>query len=351
MTLSWTLICRSMIVALSCATQEPAKPEIPDLPDKEGFAGMFAGVSHDALLVAGGANFPERKPWEGGTKVWHDTVYVLESKTSEWKTAGRLPRALAYGVAVTSGDGVVMVGGADATKHYADAFVMTWKDGQLATKPLPSLPQPLAYGCGALIGNKLYLSGGQTAPDTMPVNSLYRLDLASKEPKWETLKDCPASGRMLAAAAAPDNSLIIAGGVTLVQDERGKLQRKYLDTVYSYDDEHGWRELAKLPRPSTAAPSPCPNTARGFLLLGGDDGSQIGQEPDKHRGFSPELWEYDVPKNSWSIFDKTTLPRVTTPCVMWEKLIVVPSGEIKPGHRTPRILVIDPSERVPAHDK
>ena len=35
-----------------------------------------------AILVAGGANFPDKKPWEGGKKVWYDTVFVLE-------TAGR----------------------------------------------------------------------------------------------------------------------------------------------------------------------------------------------------------------------------------------------------------------------
>lgn len=345
MTRSRTLIGPLMILALSCAAEVLAEEKLPDLPDKEGVAGAFAGVSGGALLVAGGANFPERKPWEGGTKVWHDTVYVLEHKTSEWKVAGRLPRALAYGVSVNFGDGVIMVGGADATKHYADGFVMTWKDGRLATKALPSLPQPLAYGCGMLIGKKLYLSGGQTAPDTSPVNSLYRLDLASKEPRWETLKDCPGPRRMLTVAAAPEQSLIIMGGVTLVKDDQGKLQRQHLDTVYMYNDKLGWQELSKLPRASTAAPSPCPNTTRGFLLLGGDDGSQMGQDPLQHRGFSPEIWEYNAAKNNWSVFGKTDSPRVTTPCVLWQGSYVIPSGEIKPGRRTPTMLTIDPSRK------
>ena len=39
---------------------------LPDLPDKEGFAGVFAGVvsegGEDFLVVAGGANFPEGRP-------------------------------------------------------------------------------------------------------------------------------------------------------------------------------------------------------------------------------------------------------------------------------------------------
>ena len=43
--------------------------QLPPLPDKLGFAGSFAGVSGGALIVAGGANFPEAMPWAGGPKV------------------------------------------------------------------------------------------------------------------------------------------------------------------------------------------------------------------------------------------------------------------------------------------
>src|SRR5262245_7584845 len=85
------------------------------LPDKEGFAGSFAGVSNGTLLVAGGANFPDKKPWEGGTKRWTDTVFVLEKPDGQWKVAGKLPRPLGYGVAVTHGASIVCAGGSDAT--------------------------------------------------------------------------------------------------------------------------------------------------------------------------------------------------------------------------------------------
>src|SRR4051812_40526979 len=75
--------------------------QLPSLPDVEGFAGSFAGVSNGALLVAGGGNFPGKKPWEGGAKVWYDTVYVLENPSAKWKVAGNLPPPLGYGVSVT----------------------------------------------------------------------------------------------------------------------------------------------------------------------------------------------------------------------------------------------------------
>ncbi len=62
--------------------------ELPALPDAEGFAGMFSGTSHGVLMAAGGANFPEGRPWEGGQKTWHDTIYVLQKPDGRWKTAG-----------------------------------------------------------------------------------------------------------------------------------------------------------------------------------------------------------------------------------------------------------------------
>ena len=39
---------------------------LPDLPDAIGMAGPFVGVHNDALIVAGGANFPVA----GGEDLW-----------------------------------------------------------------------------------------------------------------------------------------------------------------------------------------------------------------------------------------------------------------------------------------
>src|SRR5690606_10734108 len=118
---------------------------------REGFAGCFAGVSHGALLVAGGANFPGKRLWDGGKKVWYDTVFVLDQPAGKWKTAGKLPRPLGYGVSVTHGDGVVCIGGSNAEGHYADVFRLEWKNGQLVTTTLPPLPKTVANACGAIV--------------------------------------------------------------------------------------------------------------------------------------------------------------------------------------------------------
>ena len=100
--------------------------QLAPLPDREGFASSFAGVSGGALLVAGGANFPDRRPWDGGTKVWYDRVFALASPGGAWTVAGRLPRPLAYGVSVSAPEGVICAGGGDASAHFRDVFLLSW---------------------------------------------------------------------------------------------------------------------------------------------------------------------------------------------------------------------------------
>src|SRR5688572_4233240 len=91
----------------------PAERRLADLPDKLGLAGPIAGISNGALLVGGGTNFPDGMPWEGGKKVWHDELYVLESPNGQWKSGFKLPRSVAYAATVTTDRGVIYLGGND----------------------------------------------------------------------------------------------------------------------------------------------------------------------------------------------------------------------------------------------
>lgn len=317
----------------------------PPLPDREGFAGPFAGVSNGALLVAGGANFPARRPWQGGTKVWYATVFVLEKPTGKWQVAGTLPRPLGYGVSVTHASGVVCVGGSDAQRHYPDAFRLDWRDGKLRTTALPALPRPFANGCGALVGDVLYLAGGQEKPDQPTASrAAWRINLAAKEPRWEAVDDCPGEGRMLAVAAGFDGAFWLAGGVRLVAGTGGKRERQYLADVYRHDPAAGWKRVADLPHPVAAAPSPAPTDAAGFFVLGGDDGAQVGVAPDRHRGFTRTILRYDAKADRWSAAGEMAAPRVTVPCVAWGQAWVVPSGEVRPGIRSPAVLGFTPGK-------
>jgi N-acetylneuraminate epimerase len=309
--------------------------QLPSLPEKEGFAGSFAGVSHGALIVAGGANFPDKKPWEGGTKVWYDTVFVLERPNGEWRIAGRLPRRLGYGVSVTYRGGVVCVGGSDRDRHYSDAFRLDWRNGKLVTTKLPAAPQSVANSCGALVGDVLYVAGGLEKPDaTRTIKNVWQINLAAAEPKWKDVAVFPGRGRMLSVAAGFDAAFWLIGGANLTVGRNGKVERHYLRDGYRYDPHKGWTRIADLSYPVAAAPTPAPVDESGFYILGGDDGSQVELAPEKHRGFGSVMLRYTLTKKTWIEAGRVPAPRATAPTVQWDESWIVPGGEVRPGIRS-----------------
>jgi N-acetylneuraminic acid mutarotase len=312
--------------------------QLPSLPDAEGFAGMFAGVSNGALLVAGGANFPAKKPWKGGTKVWYDTVYVLEKPTGTWKVAGKLPRPLAYGVSVTHGNTIVCVGGSDYDRHYADVFQLDWSNGKLQTTPLASLPAPVANCSGAMVNDVLYVAGGIEKPDATETSKrVWRFDFGSKSPRWNGVATWPGSGRMLAAAAGLNGAFWLIGGVDLNAAKEGAPQRRYLKDAYRYDAARGWTRLPDLPHALAAAPSPAPVDGQSIYLVGGDDGTQVDAPPGRHPGFLTTALKFDLAKKSWERAGVNKAPRATLPTAHWQNLWVMPSGEVRPGVRSPEV--------------
>jgi N-acetylneuraminate epimerase len=312
--------------------------QLPSLPDAEGFAGSFAGVSNGALLVAGGSNFPGKKPWEGGAKVWYDTVFVLDSPDAKWKVAGHLPRPLGYGVSVTYKNGLICAGGSDRDRHYADVFRLEWSTGKLMTTSLPSLPRPIANCCGAMVGDVLYVAGGIETPDSKEtINRAWQIDLHSKSPKWTEIRTWPGGRRMLAVAAGSQGAFWLIGGVDLTAGSDGTAQRHYLTDAYRYDPLNGWKQIADLPHPVVAAPSPAPFDKKAIYLLGGDDGIQVATPPEKHRGFGKTSLRYDVVADKWTEAGAIVAPRATVPCVFWNNYWVLPGGEVRPGIRSPDV--------------
>jgi N-acetylneuraminic acid mutarotase len=142
---------------------------------------------------------------------------------------------------------------------------------------------------------------------------------------------------MLATAAAVDGALWVAGGVDLSPGPDGKARRRYLRDVLRYDPRGGWRRVADLPYPVAAAPFPAPVDNGGFYVLGGDDGTQSATPPGEHRGFRREILRYDTRTDRWGRSGELPTARVTTPCVQWNGAWVIPSGEDRPGVRSPEV--------------
>ncbi len=337
-----TFLC---LTAIASAADPLVWKQLPSLPDPLGFAGPFAGVSGTSLVVAGGANFPDKMPWEGGKKVWHDRVWVLDKPDGTWREAGKLPRPLGYGVSVTARGGVVCVGGSDADKHYPDAFLLFTEPGPMRVQALPPLPIPLANMAGALMGDDVYIVGGAEAPgEQAATNRAFVLSLSRNV--WREIAPFPGKARILATGAADWRKFYVFGGVALVPGPDGKVTREYLRDAWVYEPSKGWSELPDMPTAVAAAPAPAPEIGGSFWILGGDDGSRAGfQPPENYPGFAGRTLQFSplAPTGTppWILQGSAKAPRATVPAVKWDGLVVIPSGEVRPGVRSPEVWSID----------
>lgn len=314
---------------------------LPSLTDTEGVAGPFVGAAGDTLLLAGGTNFVDGRPWSGGRKTWHDFVQVLDTPGGAWRTAGRLPRPLGYGAAVSWREGVLCIGGGDADAHYGEVFLLRIAPGGgLVLESFPPLPETCAYHAAVLMGDRVYVAGGQVSPQSQrALHVFWRLDLARPGNGWRKLGPWRGPGRMMAVLGAMGESLYLFGGYDLVSDSSGGVRREFLRDVYRYRPDEGWTRCNDVPRPVVATPSPAlPVGATHLVLLGWNDGT-LGtiQPPEARPNFPADILSYNVAADRWRIGGRVPFPSKVTPVVRWRDLFVVASGEIQPGIRTPHV--------------
>lgn len=346
------------------ATQKFLWTELPSIPDPHGFAGSFAGVTNNVLVVAGGANFPDGgAPWAGSKKVWSDKVFVLEGASAHWKEAGKLPESLGYGVSVTYHNQLICFGGSNEKGHSKKVLGLSYDKGKITIIHYPDMPQSLANSSGVLLGNIIYIAGGLKNPtDTVAGHNFWSLDLAQplKEMQWRQLETWPGPPRMLSVTGTDGKGVYLFSGTALHNDGKDGAQRTYLKDAYYYKEGQGWHRLQSLPHSVTAAPGPAYHWGNFIFIFGGDDGKlapQANMLRDKHPGFSTHILAYAIKANKWldagqiktSIRpDAATNPNgslwapVTTSVATWHGSLVFAGGEVRPAVRTPKVLMVKP---------
>lgn len=331
-------------------TNGPEWSELPPLPDKNGFAGMYAGVSSGKLIVMGGANFPDKMPWESGKKKWYDSAFIL-SEDGTWRRAAQvLPEPSGYGVTVSYNNRMVLVGGSNLDGHLSRVISCELKgDDQLAFSVLPSLPSPLANMAGTLLGSVVVIFGGMETPTGNGVAKTYLLDLEDTAKGWQDLSMGDIAGRIFPVCGVFKNTIYMMGGETRGINSLGKPYRRILLDAYALTLEKVrgywkplWKPLVSMPRGVSAGGGNLPllNNDR-FLIWGGVDAVTAEYRDAKsHPGITKSLLYYFPETDSWeSLGDyQGAVPRVTLPVVHWKNRWIYVSGEVKPGIRTPSLI-------------
>ena len=392
--------------------------KLPDFPNPLGVAGSFVGVHNDALIVGGGANFPLGLPWEktkdgfNSPKFYTDQIHVLikdEDKYSWHKSSATLPHILAYGVSISTDNGIICIGGEwkehkkeTNTKNHKtttgiseDVFVIKWdnriKISNQWTEPgddenlvgdIPNFPLPITVSAGTIIGNKIYVIGGDNGSGG--TRKFWMLDLdfrfSPEKYKWEQLPALPGLPRMYLLASSQNdgreecvyvfsgrakingqweiltdsykyipsrNEWEFTGNIQIDGDENprcvmaGTIQKIGVNhlAVFGGADGKGFLYLTGLAEQIVKAQSN--NEIQTLSLLQKKQTEFL----NNHGGFSRDVLLYNTVTNRWSkhgeLPDKSP---VTTTAVKWDGSILIPSGEISPGIRTPNIFKMNKLE-------
>ncbi|WP_299396671.1 sodium/solute symporter [uncultured Gelidibacter sp.] len=363
-----------MFLFLPIFGQEISKLEVAELPalpaetatsESLGYAGMLGGAHNGVFLAAGGANFPEGKPWEGGKKVWSNAVFI--SDNGQWRLSKtQLPMPLGYSASVSTAQGVLSIGGNNETLISDKVYLLAYNKGtkEVEISEYPNLPEPLAFSSAVVDGDYVYVVGGNNTNGS--TNSFYRLSLKDKK-NWEKLKDYPGAARALHTTAIQETQtskkLFVIGGRQEMPGQKSNALTNYL----TYDfKKQTWADEGDLlvkdaPRVLMGASAEVMGSMH-IIVYGGSDavlfdeleniGLQLGKSPNdsistqltkrrdeilnNHPGFSKDILAYNTITKQWFVYDtlETQIP-VTALSFKHNDDFLIVSGEVSPGIRTP----------------
>ena len=332
-----------------------------------GVAGPVVGIINNKLIVAGGANFPDKMPWQGGKKIYYNNISIFNKEKEQVfqeKIQNSLTSNIAYAANCITPLGVVYAGGENELGFSDKVYLLQWDEASnnLRQTKLPDLPVETTNGSLVCIDNTIYFLGGETLTNT--TNQFYSLNLIKINQGWMTLPVLPKPlSNMVVVAQYLDGQkqIYLMGG-------RAKQKNGISDfssDVYSFDIHLKiWDKKKSLPYPLSAGTGAV-FSEKYILLFGGDQGEQFNKVEqtisninlekeqfkkenlisiknkllESHPGFSNEILLYNTQKNIW--LSNGFIPfnaSVTTNLVQWADKIIIPSGEIKAGVRTPRII-------------
>jgi len=218
-TISAFNLCKRLLLMKNPDTESNnalSATKMTDYPVKHGVSAPFAAIADNLLIVAGGCNFPDKPPYEGGQKVFYSSIYFIdlseEVSNQKWIHAGEMPFTAAYGSAVATKDGILCIGGQNNNGAMADVMIISIDrfTSKASCLTLPSIPSAVFNAGAATIGNKAYITGGSIADGQ--VNYIFELDLENIDAGWKRIITNQSHERQQPVVFTAGGELFAAGG-------------------------------------------------------------------------------------------------------------------------------------------
>ena len=138
------------------ATQVWDMKQIDDPLLNEGLAGSFFGKQGNWFLLAGGANFPHGKPWEGREKAFSNEVFIFSENNNQFESitvSKKLPFGVAEGAYVSTSKGMLCIGGQTSDGISNKVFLLNYNGEDVAVEMYPHLPNAIKNATAAIVNN------------------------------------------------------------------------------------------------------------------------------------------------------------------------------------------------------
>ncbi|MEG0250917.1 MAG: cyclically-permuted mutarotase family protein [Peptostreptococcus sp.] len=317
-----------------------------------GVSGLLYGVLEDKMIIGGGANFPEGGVLEGGKKVTHRDLYLIEDVNDSLKILdhSQLEYPVAYGASTSSNDKVFYLG-TNSMGNKSNLLEIYIKDNKLYSKTIKELDFSLENIVSEYVDGKIYFGVGSISGENS--GSFYSLDLSDL--KICKLKDFPGKLRNQCVSAVLDGSIVVFGGGSNITYSDG----------YAYNIECGdWKKLSDIvvygKEISVLGAASSKISEHEMLVVGGFNkdlwksavenlSTLKGEELQDYRKkyFSQEAsfynWNkeallYNYSKDTWKSIGEISFD---APCgnalLKIKNSVYSVMGEIKPGTRTAEI--------------
>ncbi len=95
-------------------------------------------------------------PWDGGKKIWADSIYTYERGASQWKLAGHLPTPLGYGARSRLSTACCSWEGRLRRARRRSTLRLTLHDGRVEIQQTALLARAMSMFAAALLHDRVY---------------------------------------------------------------------------------------------------------------------------------------------------------------------------------------------------